>query len=61
MENARDDFSAKTKELLANRVGMRCSNPGCRKLTCCANTNRDKVANISVVAHIYAAAKSGPR
>lgn len=61
MENTRDDFSAKTKELLANRVGMKCSNPGCRKLTCCANTNPDKVTNIGVAAHICAAAKGGPR
>lgn len=61
MENTRDDFSAKTKELLANRVGMKCSNPGCRKLTCCANTNPDKVTNIGVAAHNCAAAKGGPR
>ena len=61
MGNARDDFSAKIKELLANRVGMKCSNPGCRKLTCCANTKPDKVTNIGVAAHICAAAKGGPR
>ena len=61
MENARDDFSTKTKELLANRVGMKCSNPSCRKLTCCANTNPDKAINIGVAAHICAAAKGGPR
>jgi len=29
----RDDFDLKTKEILAKRVGYRCSNPGCRKLT----------------------------
>lgn len=61
MENVRDDFSAKTKELLASRVGMKCSNPSCRKLTCCANTNPDKITNIGVAAHICAAAKGGPR
>lgn len=26
----RDDFGLKTKDLLARRVGMRCSNPNCR-------------------------------
>ena len=61
MGNARDDFSSATKELLANRVGRKCSNPACRKLTCGANTNPDKVTNIGVAAHICAAAKGGPR
>ena len=37
MGNIRDDFTSATKELLANRVGRRCSNPACRKLTCGAN------------------------
>lgn len=27
----RDDFSQRTKDLLANRVGWKCSNPNCRK------------------------------
>lgn len=26
----RDDFSQATKNLLANRVGWKCSNPNCR-------------------------------
>jgi hypothetical protein len=26
----RDDFSERTKEILAGRVGYRCSNPECR-------------------------------
>ena len=29
----RDDFSQQTLDILAKRVGIRCSNPGCRKLT----------------------------
>lgn len=29
----RDDFSQTTKDLLANRVGWKCSNPNCRKAT----------------------------
>ena len=61
MANNRDDFSLATKELLANRVGRRCSNPKCQKLTCAANTDPDKITNIGVAAHICAAAKGGPR
>ena len=61
MGNIRDDFTSATKELLANRVGRRCSNPACRKLTCGANTNPEKITNIGVAAHICAAAQGGPR
>ncbi len=61
MANPRDDFSSKTKEILAKRVGFRCSNPNCRKLTCAANENPEKVTSIGVAAHIAAAAKGGPR
>ena len=46
MANNRDDFSLATKELLANRVGRRCSNPKCQKLTC----DPDKITNIGVAA-----------
>lgn len=61
MSNNRDDFSSSTKELLANRVGRRCSNPNCRKLTCGANDDPTKITNIGVAAHICAAAQGGPR
>ena len=61
MSNNRDDFSISTKTLLANRVGLRCSNPNCRKLTCGANDDPSKITNIGVAAHICAAAKGGPR
>ena len=61
MPTNRDDFSAKTKELLAKRVGYRCSNPACRKLTCGANDNPSDFTNIGVAAHICAAADGGPR
>ncbi len=59
MKNARDDFSLETKRLLANRVGMKCSNPKCQKVTCCASTDPNGVTNIGVAAHICAAAKMG--
>lgn len=61
MTNPRDNFSQKTKDILAKRVGFRCSNPYCRKLTCGANENPEKATSIGVAAHIAAAAKGGPR
>jgi len=57
----RDDFSLKTKELLAKRVANRCSNPGCRQLTSGPQEDPTKVVNIGVAAHITAASTDGPR
>lgn len=57
----RDDFSLKTKELLAKRVANRCSNPGCRNLTSGPHEDPTKVVNIGVAAHITAASPDGPR
>ena len=57
----RDDFSQNTKDLLANRVGWRCSNPKCRRMTRGATENKEKFANIGVAAHISAATNGGPR
>ena len=61
MPNNRDDFTANTKDLLARRVGYRCSNPSCRKLTCGANDDVKSFTNIGVAAHICAAAPGGKR
>ncbi|TRZ96561.1 MAG: hypothetical protein D4R82_00845 [Dehalococcoidia bacterium] len=57
----RDDFSLKTKGLLAKRVANRCSNPGCRQLTSGPQEDPTKVVNIGVAAHITAASAEGPR
>ena len=57
----RDDFSLKTKELLAKRVANRCSNPGCRQLTSGPQEDPTKAVNIGVAAHITAASTDGPR
>ncbi len=57
----RDDFSLKTKELLAKRVANRCSNPGCRQLTSGPQEDPTKVVNIGVAAHTTAASTDGPR
>jgi hypothetical protein len=58
---ARDDFSRQTIEVLANRAGNRCSNPGCRQPTSGPRTDPDKAVNIGVAAHITAASEGGPR
>jgi hypothetical protein len=57
----RDDFSPGTKELLAKRVGYRCSNPGCRQPTSGPQEDPLAVINIGVAAHITAASPVGPR
>lgn len=57
----RDDFAAAVIEVLAKRVGVRCSNPGCRRPTSGPRTDGAKVVNIGVAAHITAAAPGGPR
>lgn len=57
----RDDFSSKTKEMLAKRVTYLCSNPLCRKPTIGPNSLQDKAISIGVAAHITAAAIGGPR
>jgi hypothetical protein len=56
----RDDFDAKTKETLARRVGYRCSNPDCGKLTSGPQEDPTKVLNIGVAAPITAAPLGGP-
>jgi hypothetical protein len=61
MAGNRDDFPQKTKRLLGDRVGWRCSNPDCRKPTRGANEDPQDITNIGVAAHICAAASGGPR
>jgi hypothetical protein len=53
----RDDFDEKTKEILSRRVGLRCSNPNCRKLTTGPQTDPSKAINIGVAAHITVASQ----
>jgi len=57
----RDDFTQKTKDTLAKRVGNRCSNPQCRKLTSGPSTKKNDSVNIGVAAHICAASEGGMR
>ena len=57
----RDDFSQATKDLLAERVGRRCSNPGCRQATSGPHEEPQRAVNVGVAGHITAAAPGGPR
>jgi len=57
----RDDFPAQTKEILAKRVGYRCSNPTCRQLTSGPHDDPNRAVNLGVAAHITAASPAGPR
>lgn len=57
----RDDFSSRTKETLAKRVGHRCSNPDCRRATSGPHEDFGRAVNIGVAGHITAAAAGGPR
>lgn len=57
---ARDDFSRSTIDRMARRVGMRCSNPECRRPTAGPDASGG-ATNIGVAAHITAASPNGPR
>jgi len=57
----RDEFTANIKSLLARRVGMRCSNPECRRLTTGPAEAPEGTVNLGVAAHITAASPGGPR
>lgn len=57
----RDDFNNPVKEILAKRVAYICSNPDCRKPTIGPNSDKGKITNIGVAAHITAASEGGPR
>lgn len=57
----RDEFNRDTVDVLAKRVGVRCSNPSCRRVTTGARSDTQRIVNIGVAAHITAAAASGPR
>jgi hypothetical protein len=57
----RDDFDQKTKDILAKRVGFKCSNPNCRKPTSGPSSDSDKSINVGVASHITAASEGGPR
>lgn len=57
----RDNFTTKTIDILAKRVGFLCSNPDCRKPTVGPNSEKNKATIVGVAAHITAASSGGPR
>lgn len=57
----RDDFSDRTKRLIASRAGWLCSKLGCRCPTIGSAKAGDGVINLGEAAHICAAAPGGPR
>ena len=58
----RDDFSKKTRRLLASRSGNACSVPDCRLSTEGATLgDDDRVTDVGIAAHITAASPGGPR
>jgi hypothetical protein len=58
---ARDDFLMGTRELLAKRVGYKCSNPNCGQATSGPQTDPTRAINIGVAAHVSGASPGGPR
>jgi hypothetical protein len=61
-DDERDDFSEKTKDLLAKRAGYLCSYPGCKRMTVAGSEDRkSRLTMTGVAAHITAAAEKGPR
>ena len=61
MAKRKNDFSAKTKRVVAGRVGYRCSIPSCGRVTIGPNSLPRRVANTGRAAHIFSAAERGPR
>jgi len=57
----RDNFNKKVKKIVAERVGYRCSRPGCNALTSGPQSEPSKSLNIGVAAHITSASPGGPR
>jgi len=59
--NARDDFAARTRQVIAARAGYQCSNPSCNAGTVGPQRDDHQSLSVGVAAHITAAAPGGPR
>lgn len=60
--NFRDDFTQKTKDILAKRVGYICSNPNCMRMTVGPKQGEaDSALSLGQAAHITAASVGGPK
>ncbi|MBL4803349.1 MAG: hypothetical protein JKY71_00660 [Alphaproteobacteria bacterium] len=58
---SRDDFTKKTIEIMAKKVGYLCSKPDCRKSTIGSKADGSDFMRVGTAAHITAASKGGPR
>lgn len=58
---SRDNFTKLTIDILAKRVGFRCSNPKCKRPTVGPSVRNDKATLIGIAAHITGASPGGPR
>lgn len=56
-----DDFTLRTKRLLAHRVGHLCSNPECNASTSGPGIEHTTLVTVGDAAHITAASPAGPR
>lgn len=61
LSKLRDEFSSRTRHILAERVGYLCSNPHCRRPTIGPHSIADQALRIGRACHIRAAAAGGPR
>lgn len=61
MSHRQADFPARTRRLIAERAGYRCSKPDCRRQTLGPGAGPYETACIGVACHIYSAAPGGPR
>jgi hypothetical protein len=60
--SSRDDFKKTTRDTLAARAAMRCSNPSCRRATAKADpSDQENWLDLGIAAHITAASPGGPR
>ncbi len=56
-----DEFSERTKRVIQERAGNRCSNPECSVLTSGPNAHPERSTKTGVAVHISAASPGGPR
>lgn len=61
MARRENDFSVKTRQIVAGRAGYRCSIPGCDRVTIGPDVQPSGIANTGKAAHIFSASSNGPR
>lgn len=57
----REEFSKKTRDILASRAGYQCSHPECGVVTIGPGDGPEETSSIGEAAHIYSASLNGPR